>query len=301
MPSLLLPLILHLLSSLTNTAAAAAVPPSSPALFVSSQPLAHDASSCLKASYYGTYGGAPEEQDHIYLPTAECLLTVLAVDAITSGSIVPLNDLMLGDGDRLVWVGRSGVSHIDSQVMPLIEESWNLISSRSRDIISESNFRGVGYGTQRVLQKAYELHHVRPITLVHRTEYSLLVNVPSSFLPIFDTLLPSHLVPVALPIAPLPISVSGWQSVPEKFAKHLANITEHLSFSPELDRILSEGISLNQIRRDVRWLTGEAPSGIESRHSFTSGAVKAAQWISCEFLDRNDQSVKLTCLLQKPR
>ncbi|EAL23617.1 hypothetical protein CNBA2640 [Cryptococcus deneoformans B-3501A] len=293
MASLLLPLFFHLLSSLAETAAAGATPSSSPALFVSSDPPAHDTAGCLKTSYYGTYGGAPKEQDHIYLPTAECLLTVSALDAVTSGSIVSVNDLMLGDGDRLVWVGRSGVSHKDSQVVPLIEESWNLISSHSRDIVSESNSRGVGYGTQHVLQKANELHHIRPITLVHQTEHSLLVNVPSSFLPIFDTLLPPHLVPVALPIAPLPISVSGWQSVPKKFAKHLANITEHLSFSPELDRILSEGIRLNQIRRDVRWLTGEAPSGIESRHSFTSGAVKAAQWISSQV-----ESTGADCSLQ---
>lgn len=296
MSYLLLTLLFHSLTSFVSTTAAAPITPSSPALFVSSDHLVHDTASCLKASYYGTYGGVPEEQDHIYIPTDDCLLTVSALDAFTSGSIVPIDDLMLGDGDRLVWVGRSGVSHIDSQAVLPIEESWSLISSRSRQILSESDSRG-GYGTQHVLQKTYELHHVRPIVLVHQTKHSLLVNVPSSFLPIFDTLLPPHLVPVALPSDPLPISVSGWQPVPEKFAKHLANITEHLSFSPELDKILSEGIRLDQIRRDVRWLTGEAPSGIKSRHSFTSGAVKTAQWISCEFFDRNNQLVKLTCLL----
>ncbi|KIR40601.1 aminopeptidase [Cryptococcus deuterogattii 99/473] len=284
MSYLLLTLLFHSLTSFVSTTAAAPITPSSPALFVSSDHLVHDTASCLKASYYGTYGGVPEEQDHIYIPTDDCLLTVSALDAFTSGSIVPIDDLMLGDGDRLVWVGRSGVSHIDSQAVLPIEESWSLISSRSRQILSESDSRG-GYGTQHVLQKTYELHHVRPIVLVHQTKHSLLVNVPSSFLPIFDTLLPPHLVPVALPSDPLPISVSGWQPVPEKFAKHLANITEHLSFSPELDKILSEGIRLDQIRRDVRWLTGEAPSGIKSRHSFTSGAVKTAQWISSQVKD----------------
>jgi hypothetical protein len=41
---------------------------------------------------------------------------------------------------------------------------------------------------------------------------------------------------------------------------------------------------MDNVRKDVRWLTGEGPSGIESRHSFTSGAIKAAHWIKGESL-----------------
>ena len=73
--------------------------------------------------------------------------------------------------------------------------------------------------------------------------------------------------------------MNDWDPVPERFAKNLANLTEHLKIDPTLDKILSEGIQLDEIRRNVRWLTGEGPSGIESRHSFTEGAVKAAHWI----------------------
>jgi hypothetical protein len=70
--------------------------------------------------------------------------------------------------------------------------------------------------------------------------------------------------------------------VPDHLVKHLAEITANLSFSPALDRILSDGIVMDDIRRNVRWLTGEAPSGIVSRHSFTEGALKAANWIKGE-------------------
>lgn len=67
--------------------------------------------------------------------------------------------------------------------------------------------------------------------------------------------------------------------MPKHLAEHLANITSGLKFDSALDKALNEGLDADQLRRDIRWLTGEGPSGIESRHSFTEGALKAAKYI----------------------
>ena len=109
-----------------------------------------------------------------------------------------------------------------------------------------------------------------------------------------DRALPVHLVPVALPSTALsPSQYSDTEEagdasafavpVPKERADYLRNITQHLTFDPKLDRAIEEGLDGDQLRRDIRWLTGEAPSGWESRHSFTQGARDAAHWIKGMF------------------
>lgn len=117
--------------------------------------------------------------------------------------------------------------------------------------------------------------------MLHASAHSLLLSVPNEYLPVLDTLLPRHLVPVALPQQPY--ARNGWDPVPEHLARNLANITAHLKFDSALDKVLNEGLDVDELRRDIRWLTGEGPSGIESRHSFTEGAIKAAHYIKGGF------------------
>jgi len=204
---------------------------------------------CLKAAYFGSYGG--HIQDHIFLPRTDCL-------ALTSlpGSIAPL--LSNADaGHRILWIGQAGVDPRIQAVEPVLE-SWNLIQTQ----------------VDRHGSAQHPLS-VRPaIQLLHHTPHSLLIRVSDTVLPIIDTLLPSHLVPVALPLTP-----AAWDPVPKHLAEKLAKITKNLTFSPEMDKILADGLILDDVRRNVRWLTGEGPSGIESRHSFTAGAKDAAKWI----------------------
>jgi hypothetical protein len=126
---------------------------------------------------------------------------------------------------------------------------------------------------------------------------------------LIDTALPAHLVPVHLPSMSLR---EQWQMkgkqyvtdfedeliaeegktkvatfavpVPRERADYLRNITEALTFDAKLDRVIEEGLDVAQLRRDIRWLTGEAPSGWESRHSFTQGARDTAEWIKGAYL-----------------
>lgn len=241
-------------------------------LLVTSKP---DSTPCLTQAYYGSYGGSKEHTEHIYLPTHDCIKELPA--AIGSDDIHYLSNSP-GVG-RLVWVGLAGLD--PSTVTLDMDQSWVAIRSQAQQCAAAARWRDDAEQAQRPFLPEGQL------SLVRQTPVSLLLHVPDAYVPILDTLLPPHLVPVALPRQPLPlranIEAEAWEPVPRHFAEHLGNLTKHLRFDPVLGEVLNEGIQMDKIRRDVRWLTGEAPSGIESRHSFTPGAIKAAHWIKGVF------------------
>jgi len=258
-------------------------------LITSTPPLA--AADCLANAYYGSYGG--DQSEHIYLPSSDCL-DGGSLASLGSGSIVPLS----ARGGRLVWVGRAGVEGDTSDVAA----EWTGIETMAIRLATDpASFGSVsrteggadlltGHPGQAVIG------HLASLSLLHASAGSLLLHVPTAILPLIDTLLPPHLVPVVLPLAPFPprsaepasdgeVAVSEWKSVPVHYARHLANLTSTLRFEPALDKALGE-ITMDQVRRNVRWLTGEGPSGITSRHSFTPGAIKAAHWIKSELISQ---------------
>ena len=240
---------------------------------------------CLRESYYGAYGG--QAQTHIYLPSAECLDHPETYAHQGFGAIAPF-DLEMDEG-RLIWVGQAGVEGVTND-MPA---AWTYLLSTVSEYVAQLElvpppFEQVVLGgrTRKILDPGKTVPR-----LIYQSPWSMLLHVPDHLLPLLDTFLPPHLVPVALPTEPLEVSaldaeLSNDWGVPEKYAENLANLTKHLVFDPALDKVVST-ISMDNVRRHVRWLTGEAPSGIESRHSFTEGAVKTAHWIKSEFPHTN--------------
>ena len=229
-----------------------------------------DSAECLRSTYMGAYGGSRGKQDHIYLPNLDCVETT-GLAGMDEGSLIPLDAIQGIDDGRIIWVGQAGV-HPDLRAVSNTEDAWKTIRLRARSSMGPTSPDGA--------QKTFDsLSHPQPVQLLHQSSQSLLIHVPSSYLPIIDTLLPNHMVPVSLP----PIEdAAPWKAVPQPYVDYLANITKHLEFVPEMDRVLNDGIEWDAIRRNVRWLTGEAPSGIVSRHSFTDGCLKAAEWIKGE-------------------
>lgn len=224
-----------------------------------------ETSGCLTGHYYGSYGGSSETKEHIYIPDIRCL-------SQTPQSVVDDHLLIPSEGDaRVVWVGAAGID--PSIVNHNMTASWESIQSLAQAFHESSLAHNQQSG-----QHAFAIDRDKHLRLLRQSETSLLLLVPTSHLPILDTFLPTHLVPVALPVNPLP-TIAGWESVPKHLVQNLANITKHLEFDPVLSKVLNEGIQMDNVRKDVRWLTGEGPSGIESRHSFTAGAIKAAHWI----------------------
>ena len=265
----------------------------------------HGVHACLRSSFHGTYGSRQDE--HVYLADEDCLTRqgALSTLAAGSGSMNALSRDTLGKG-RLVWVGHAGVEGKQDQE---VGEAWDGIQFQAvqaalamqahlAEQATPAYVLGDEHAPAQVVMGAHAAADLDTaelgLTLLHQSAASMLLHVPHALLPIADTLLPSHLVPVAIPTKPLPSiadvanadqdamsTTTEWKTVPGRFGKHLANITEHLKFDPALDSVLQR-LDMGQVRRNVRWLTGEAPSGITSRHSFTPGAIKAGKWIAGE-------------------
>ncbi|KAL7421836.1 hypothetical protein Q5752_003607 [Cryptotrichosporon argae] len=250
--------MLALLAALPILGSALASPVASNSLLITPHGPAALA-DCLRGAYYGAYGGLAAE--HIYVPTDACVLGAGSLRGIDTGRIVPLDEA----AGRLVWVGRAGV-----------EDETAGVDAHWLDIASTAARAGV---IDRAGQQT-TFAAPPPITLVHSSADSLILRVPPQLLGALDTFLPAHLVPVVLPSSPLRVDpkTTAKYGVPEHLAANLANLTAGLRFRPAVDRAVN-AIEHDEIRRNVRWLTGEAPSGIVSRHSFTEGALVAADWI----------------------
>lgn len=270
--SKMLQLLFHLagLSAVSASAIKSTLPERS--LLVTSKT---SSTPCLAEAYYGSYGGSKATTEHIYLPSKDCVKDLSVSGLVDDDTMARVPE---GEG-RLVWVGMAG---LDPSLVQLdMDGSWLGIQSLAQSLHPDSKAQS-GSDVQHAFST--NVDSIASISLIRQSKSSLLLHVPDSLVPILDTLLPPHLVPVALPIKPFPsITTTEFASVPRHLAEHLGNLTKHLRFDPLLGQILDSGIQMNDIRKDVRWLTGEGPSGIESRHSFTAGAVKAAHWIKGEF------------------
>jgi len=216
---------------------------------------------CISEAYYGSFGGSSETREHIYLEASTCL---------------PEPDSVLfapSEKRRIIWVGPAGIDPASSLVKEDLSASWASIQALAHKHANSAQGE----------QHPFSVLEENSIHLIQQSEHSLLLDVPMSYLPILDTFLPVHLVPVALSYSALQPSstpsLADFQTVPKHLVENLANLTKHLEFDPTLSKVLNDGIQMDSIRRDVRYLTGEGPSGIESRHSFTAGAIKAAHWI----------------------
>lgn len=221
---------------------------------------------CIAASYHGHYAG-----QHAYLLSEDCTSTT-SLGMLDSGSLIPL-----ASEDRIVWAGSSNALPSSRQDML---SAWETIDSTASSLLSTQ-----GEDAQTSLSsESFQVSLDRVPTLVHASESGLYLSVPSSILPVLDTLLPAQLTPVAFPLSPLAVpTTSGnrW-GVPEAKAAHLVSITEHLQFNPKLAAIASS-ISAKDILEDVQYLTGEREdSDIESRHSFHPDILKAHVWVRRE-------------------
>ncbi|KAL1406984.1 hypothetical protein Q8F55_006397 [Vanrija albida] len=242
--SALLPLILALGAS------------AAPSLLITPSAPTPSLAPCLTQAYHGAYGG-----QHVFLPSDACVASG-AAGLLASGSLVPARD-----GEAVVWVGPAGVQGASgraaSDVFADISAAAQAFLPRLLDTPQKVFSAGSGSSS--------------PVSLLHASDGAnpaLFISVPRAALPLLDTLLPPHYVPVG--VAPSPVALG--YDVPEHYARHLANVTKALRFRPEVATVVNS-IDADAIRRDVRWLTGEAPSGIVSRHSFTEGARVAAKWI----------------------
>ncbi|KAF8622131.1 hypothetical protein AX15_007262 [Amanita polypyramis BW_CC] len=81
----------------------------------------------------------------------------------------------------------------------------------------------------------------------------------------------------------IPSNPTVYHPVPSPSEDHVQRIVSQLHFNPVIASAVNN-ISLPQMKDDIRFLTGEdGESGIVSRHSFSPGALVAANWLKGRF------------------
>jgi hypothetical protein len=208
---------------------------------------------CLVQTYIGSYGS----QD-VFAPPEPC------VNSFTSTADVP--SIHLHPDSQLVWVEQAAVEK------HLLTEYPFSVPSLQRYLATLPDANSTTYGphadAQQILAGPID---TRP--LYYASSSALLALSP------LHTTQLSLVIPPTWRIYVLPSTLSPYLPVPERAIARLRDILSTLKFSPEVAKIVSN-ISLPQVRNDIRFLTGEdGKSGIESRHSFSSGALIAAEWL----------------------
>ena len=104
---------------------------------------------------------------------------------------------------------------------------------------------------------------------------SAILSVSPQLLPYVGDVLPASYKPYALPKIPLP-----FRRVSEEAKQRIRHWADSVWYDGEISWIV-EGLSISQLRDDVRYLTGEDPdSPILSRSSFSQDGRLAAEWIA---------------------
>lgn len=211
---------------------------------------------CLVQSYIGTYGS----QD-VFTPSEPC------VNSFASTTDVP--SIHVHPGAELVWVEQAALEQ------RLTDYPFSLLSLQSYLATlpdADTSAFGPPADDQQLLSGPID---IRPL---HHTSTSALLSLPPAYTRQLTLVLPPRWRIYVLPSKPLPFF-----PVPEPAIARVRDILSTLRFNPDVAKIVSN-ISLAQARNDIRFLTGEdGKSGLKSRHSFSSGALVAAEWLRVHF------------------
>ncbi|KAI6145900.1 Zn-dependent exopeptidase [Pisolithus tinctorius] len=219
---------------------------------------------CLANNFYGIFG----QQSVFKIPDSSCF--ELLPNTVDEGSVVPLH--LPEDGlQQLVWIQESSIH--DSLRTPEYEAE---VADFVDWLLSEKH---IAYPDgQTVL---FNGEKSGPVSLVYRTANSGVVAVADQGAAhILSTRLPRFWK--ASPIPALPVS---YLPVPDAAIERVRDLLVSLRFDALVAGIVN-GISVEQMRKDIRYLTNEdGTSGIASRHSFHHGSRVAGEWLKTQFED----------------
>ena len=210
--------------------------------------------SCLADNYYGTYGGQ-------------------SLFILDSDSHCDLSELKFGLGwesglmsadphHELIFVKKMETENVVSDGHSLLSGLEHLVAHTTDDTPTTP-------GTQWPL-----ITDTPAYSIPYYTKSSAILAISPHLLPHIDKALPPSYKAYAFPRVPLPL-----RRVPEEARERIRRWTDSVEYDDEIALVV-EGLSVSELREDVRYLTGEDPeSPITSRSSFSEGARLAAEWI----------------------
>ncbi|KAG6854347.1 hypothetical protein C0991_007852 [Blastosporella zonata] len=237
------------------------VTPFDPSLFTNN--------SCLSTAFYGNY-----HQDGTTLsvlrPGPDCLDTWVSQTLAPSAHITEA----VKDIQQLVWVEEQAVdASLKSQTRSFRHEFDTFLDTLSTHEPARNNAGGAP--PQEVM---VDTHNQGGYEVLYRSPKAALLSVDPQTAMVIDTLLPRFWRSTLLPSEPVP-----FVPVPPSSLGHVEHVLANLKFDPVIASIVGN-ISIPQLTDDIRFLTGEdEKSDIVSRHSFSTGARTAADWLKDRF------------------
>jgi hypothetical protein len=230
--------------------------------------------SCLTPSFFGNFQDGGKILS-VFRPDTLCLTEWTSQTLASSASFAEASSEI----QQLVWLAEQAIDDsLKSQTRSFRNEFDAFLTTLSSHSLDDSPAQEVITHSQQ--PPGYEL--------LYRTTSAALLSVSLEKANIIDTLLPRFWKSTLLPTSPV-----SYIPVPPSATKHVEEVLSNLRFDPDIASIVDD-LSILQMRRDIRFLTGEdGESGIVSRHSFSQGALVAASWLKDRF-----EETGATCKLQ---
>lgn len=212
---------------------------------------------CLEDGYYGLSSTGSYS---FYITDIEC--TPSAATFLSEAYFAPLET---DTQSQLVWFEQVPAE----PGLPMVTPSFGLdVQELERSLTSFPTESG-----QEVISDSrphFEVLHYGPQSLLVRMDRALARQV--------DTHVPPYWKTMILPGVPM-----SYVPVPSSAVERVKDVLAHVRFNPVVASVVNK-ISIPQMQRDIRYLTGEdAKSPIVSRHSFSDGALVAADWLKARF------------------
>ena len=221
--------------------------------------------SCLSTNFFGNYRDGQSTYSVLTIPNPDAVPECMAFweSQLMSGhyASTPI------EGRQLVWLEEKAVDE-KLKRHALHEDTLDVLLSgfEAPLAVEHSQQEAVAISQGRGDYSAFEVHY--------RSATAALVSVTAEHARIIDTLLPPFWKSTILPVTPV-----SYIPVPPSALKRVNEILSTLEFDSVVASLVN-ALSIPQIKKDIRFLTGEdKSSGILSRHSFSNGALTAANWL----------------------
>lgn len=234
--------------------------PSAPALFnlfivnATLERLSSVRQSCLADRFYGTY----DDQSLFMVDShSHCDPSELKLD-LSSES----NSIFVHPGHELLFLKKTDIEDPVSSEDTLLGILEHLGAHATTEPPTTPDEQLLLTENAPMYSIPYLKHH------------SALLSISPHLLPHFSKALPPSYKAYALPKLPLP-----FRRVPDEVKGRIRHWTHSMEYDDEISWVVG-GLSISQLREDVRYLTGEdSNSPILSRNSFSEGGRLAAEWI----------------------
>ena len=207
---------------------------------------------CLCRSYFGIHG-----LQRAFIVDEACQTSSFSLLGL--GTAVGLER-----AETLVWIGREPLD-MSLFSSPFNTELDQFLRNFSSTVTGFSHSgREQGHPSLSQQDPVSTASSQAGFEIVHRAQDGVYLSVPDSAVRLLEANLPQHWTYSTFPSSPLPLV-----PVPPQAKDRLRAILKTIRFDHLVASIVN-GISVNWLQKDVRYLTGEDPaSDILTRHSFS--------------------------------